>query len=133
VTEPTSSTVPAVRRAGRLTGAVAAVALAAAIVAFLVQGAPYGTDVAGVVLYVAGLGVGLVAGVLLWASWTEGGLPAGPRPRRGVTAAAVAVLLVCACGVVSLGGAAPGSVQLVLMGITAAALAVAVLAAPRRA
>jgi membrane protein YdbS with pleckstrin-like domain len=72
-----------------------------------------------------------VAGVTLWASWTEGGLPAGERSRRGVTAAAVAVVLVCACGVLSLGRAVPGSVQLVLMGLTAVALVVAVLVAPR--
>ena len=131
MTEPSSRAVPAVRRAGRLTGAVGAVALLAALVAFLVAGPPYATDVVGVVLYVAGLAAGLFAGVLLWASWTEGGPPSGPQGRRGVAAAAVALLLVCACGVVSLGQVAPGAVQLVLMAVTAVALGAAVLVAPR--
>lgn len=129
MSEPTSSAVPTVRRAGRWTGALAAVALVAALVAFLVGGPPYATDVAGVVLYVAGLGAGLVAGVLLWASWTEGGRPGSPEARRGVGAAALALLLVCVNGVVSLGSVAPGSVQLLLMALTAMALATAVLAA----
>jgi hypothetical protein len=131
VSEPTSRAVPAVRRAGRLTGAVGVVALLAALVAFLAGGSPYATDVVGVVLYVLGLAAGLFAGVLLWASWTEGGPPTGPQARRGVGAAAVALLLVCACGVVSLGGVAPGPVQLVLIGVTAVVLAAAVLVAPR--
>jgi peptidoglycan/LPS O-acetylase OafA/YrhL len=133
VTEPTSDAVPAVRRAGRWTGALAAVALLAALVVFLAGGPPYATDIAGIVLYVLGLCAGLVAGVLLWASWTEGGPPTGPTARRGVAAAALALLLVCVCGVVSLGRVAPGSVQLVLMALTALALATAVLAAPRSA
>jgi hypothetical protein len=82
---------------------------------------------------VVGLAVGLFAGVLLWASWTEGGPPSGPRARRGVTAAAVATLLVCATGIISLGQVAPGAVQLVLIAVTAVALAAAVLVAPNRA
>ena len=131
MSEPTSSAVPAVRRAGRWTGALAAVALAAAVVVFLAGGQPYATDIAAIVLYVLGLCAGLVAGVLLWASWTEGGLPAGPEARRGVTSAALALLLVCLCGVISLGRVAPGSVQLMLMALTAVALVTAVLAAPR--
>ena len=131
MSEPTSSAVPTVRRAGRWTGAVAAVALLGALVAFLVAGPPYATDVPGIVLYVAGLGTGLFAGVLLWASWTEGGAPGSPLARRGVAAAALALLLVCLCGVVSLGGVAPGTVQLLLMGLTALALVAAVLSAPR--
>jgi peptidoglycan/LPS O-acetylase OafA/YrhL len=131
VTDPSSRALPAVRRAGRLTGTVAAVALLAALVAFLAGGAPYATDVVGIVLYVLGLAAGLFAGVLLWASWTEGGPPAGPQGRRGVATAAAALLLVCACGVISLGNAAPGRVQLVLIAVTAVALAAAVLAAPR--
>jgi hypothetical protein len=131
VSEPTSSAVPTIRRAGRWTGVVAAVALLAALVAFLVGGPPYATDVVGIVLYVAGLGTGLFAGVLLWASWTEGGPPSTQLARRGVATAAVALLLVCACGVVSLGDAAPGTVQLLLMALTALSLVTAVLAAPR--
>ena len=131
MSEPTSPAVPAVRRAGRWTGALAAVALLAGLVAFLLGGPPYATDVVGIVLYVVGLAAGLVAGVLLWASWTEGGPPGSPSARRGIATAAIAVLLVCVSGVVSLGSVASGTVQLALMGLTASALATAVLAAPR--
>ena len=77
-------------------------------------------DIGGSVAYLLGLLAGLIATVLLWISWTEDrdGQPPG-RARAGLTAAAVALLLVCACTVVSLAHVAGGAVQLVLIGLTA--------------
>jgi peptidoglycan/LPS O-acetylase OafA/YrhL len=124
LTEPAAEDGTGARRAGALSGGAAAVLLVAAVVAFLAGGHPYATDVAGVVLYVLGLAAGLCASVLLWVA--AGTTTPGPRRSRALGAAAVALLLVCASGVLSLGRAASGGAQLVLAVVTAAALAAAV-------
>src|SRR4051794_41508796 len=103
------------RTTGRIACTIGAAALLAAAVAFWAGGPPYGVNIGGGALYLLGLLAGLIGTVLLWMSW----------PRRGVTG--VALVLVCACPVVTIGGVASGNAQLVLMAVTGVALAVAAL------
>jgi drug/metabolite transporter (DMT)-like permease len=120
-----------VRRGARLFGGCAVLALVAAAVLYAAAGPPYGTNIGAGVLYLLGLLTGLFAGVLLWLAWAEARPGTAPgRWRWGVGTAVTALVLVCACTVVSLAHVASGPVQLVLMAVTAAVLAVAVLLAP---
>jgi hypothetical protein len=123
---------PAPRTAALTVGGVGAVALAAALVVFLVGGRPYGQNVGGAVLYVLGLAAALTATVLLWMTWSAEDPASGRRPP-GLATTAAALLLTSASGVVSLSHIASGATQLALMGATAAVLAAAVgvRAAPR--
>src|SRR3954451_19054837 len=108
-----------VRTTGRIGCAIGAAALLAAVVVFWAGGPPYGVNIGGGGLYLLGLLAGLIGTVLLWMGWA----------RRGVTG--VALVLVCACRVVTIGGVAPGTPQLVLMAATGVALAAAALLARR--
>jgi hypothetical protein len=118
VTDPVESTAGA-RRTGTVACGVGAVALLAAAVVFWAGGRPYGANIGGGALYALGLFAGLIGTVLLWMSWS----------RRAV--AGVALLLVCACPVITIGGVAGGAAQLVLMAVTAVVLAAAALLARR--
>src|SRR3954469_13947394 len=107
------------RTTGRIGCAIGAAALLAAGVVFWAGGPPYGVNIGGGALYLLGLLAGLIGTVLLWMSW----------PRRGLTG--LALLLVCACPVVTIGAVAGGVAQLVLMAVTGVVLAVAALLARR--
>jgi hypothetical protein len=108
---------------------VAVVALVAAVVVFATAGPPYARNIAGGVLYLAGLLAGLIGGVLLWMAWAEFRERVSPgRLRLGVTTASAALVLVCACAVVTLSKVASGTAQLWLIGATAAVLLVALAA-----
>jgi hypothetical protein len=127
---PPSPADPAARRGGLVAGTLGVVALAAAVVVFLAGGAPYGVNIGGGVLYLVGLGAALTGSVLLWMSWTDPDAGWAPRrSRRGLATTALALLLTCACVVVSLGRVAGGGVQLALIAVTAVVLAAAVLLA----
>src|SRR6201989_1471728 len=116
-----------VRRSAAIWGAVAVLALVAAVITFAVAGPPYGANIAGGLLYGIGLLAGLVAAVLLWMSWAEVHDRAVPRRLRwGVGTAIAALALVSASAVVSLSHVASGAAQLWLIGGTAAVLALAV-------
>jgi hypothetical protein len=118
---------PAARRGGLVAGTLGVVALAAAVVVFLLGGDPYGVNIGGGVLYLVGLGAALTATVMLWMSWVDPDAGWPPRQsRRGLATTALALLLTCACVVVSLGRVAPGDVQLALIAVTAVVLAAAV-------
>jgi hypothetical protein len=121
---------PAARRGGLVAGAFGVVALAAAVVVFLAGGTPYGVNIGGGALYLVGLGAALTGSVLLWLGWTDedAGWPTR-QSRRGLATTMLAMLLTCACVVVSLGRVASGGVQLALIAVTAVVLAVAVLLA----
>jgi hypothetical protein len=119
VTDPVDETAASTRRTGVVAAAVGAVALLAAAVVFRAGGPPYGVNIGGAVLYLLGLLAGLIGTVLLWMSWS----------RRGLTG--LALVLVCACPVVTIGGVADGAAQLVLMAVTGVVLAVAALLARR--
>ena len=119
MTDPVDSPQAGTRRTATVACGVAAVALLAAAVVFWAGGRPYGTNIGGGALYLLGLLAGLIGTVLLWMSWS----------RRSLTG--VALLLVCACPVVTLAGVADGAAQLVLMAVTAVVLAAAALLAPR--
>jgi peptidoglycan/LPS O-acetylase OafA/YrhL len=119
---------PRLRRAGVVTGAVGALALLVAAVAFWAGGPPYGRNTAAAVVYSAGLLVGLTAAVLLYMSWTHRA-PRPPEAGRGIAVAMTALVLVCACTVISLGDAADGGVQIALMAVSAVVLAAAALLA----
>ena len=108
------------RTAGRIAAGIGAVALLAAAVVFWAGGRPYGANIGAGALYLLGLLAGLTGTVLLWMSWT----------RRAVTG--MALLLVCACPVITIAGVADGAAQLVLLTVTAVVLAAAALL-PRRA
>jgi hypothetical protein len=108
------------RAAGRIAAGIGAVALLAAAVVFWAGGRPYGVNIGAGALYLLGLLAGLIGTVLLWMSWS----------RRGITGAAL--LLVCACPVITIAGVADGAAQLVLMAVTAVVLAAAALLARRR-
>jgi hypothetical protein len=110
-TDPRAGT----RRAGVVSDALAAAALLVAAVAFWVAGAPYGRAVLGVVLYPAGLLLGVVGSVLLWMA--AGG------PGRALVLPAVGLALCFLATVLSLGRAVPGAVQVVLMAVTGVVLA----------
>jgi len=116
---------PAPRSAAVVAGGIGVLALVAALVVYLAGGRPYGQNVAGGVLYVLGLAAALIAGVLLWMSWSPEAPASGRRPL-GLATTAAALLLTSASGVVSLSHVASGAVQLGLMAATAAVLAVAV-------
>jgi hypothetical protein len=124
--DPDDDGTAAARRPAVLSGAVGVVALAAALVTYLVAGPPYGQVVAGAVLYLLGLLAALISSVLLWMVWGAPENRLSPRRPAGTATAALALLLTCACVVVSLGRAGSAAVQLVLMGATALALAAAV-------
>ena len=107
---------------------IGAVALGAAVALFLAGGKPYGVNIGGGLLYLLGLGAALTGTVMLWMAWTDDDSRWAPgEQRRGLTATALALLLVCACVVVSLGNVADGGLQLALIAVTAVVLAVAVL------
>src|SRR3954453_2054801 len=97
------------RTTGRIGCAIGAAALLAAVVAFWTSGPPYGVNIGGGALYLLGLLAGLTGTVLLWIG----------SSRRGPTA--VALLLVCACPVLTIGDVVGGDAQLVLMAGTAIA------------
>jgi hypothetical protein len=127
------------RRGGVLAGLVGVLALVGALVVLLAGGRPYSTNVAGGLLYLAGLGIGLTGSVLLWMAWSEqrpgpaaaqDGRSAPPTARTGAWVTAAALLLICACAVVSLTDVASGPAQLWLLAVTAAVLAAAVALAP---
>jgi hypothetical protein len=119
MTDPVNDAAPGTRRAGAVTAALGAVALVGAVVLFRAGGPPYGVNIGGGGLYLLGLLAGLIGTVLLWMSWS----------RRGLTG--LALVLVCACPVVTIGGVADGAAQLVLMAVTGVVLAVAALLARR--
>jgi hypothetical protein len=117
-----------VRRSARVSGGLAVVCLAAAVVVYAIGGPPYGVNIGGGVLYLLGLLAGLVASVLLWLTWAERREQLSPALMRwGIGTATAGLVLVSACTVVSLGHVASGPAQLVLVGVTAAVLALAVL------
>lgn len=124
--EPGDDGAAAVRRPAVVSGAIGVVALVAALVTYLVVGPPYGQDVAAAVLYLLGLLAALVSSVLLWMVWGAPENRFSPRRPVGTASAALALLLTCACVVVSLGRAGGAGVQLTLMGATALVLAAAV-------
>src|SRR4051794_41581545 len=101
------------RAAGRIAAGIGAVALLAAAVVFWAGGPPYGVNIGGGALYLLGLLAGLIGTVLLWMSW----------PRRGLTG--LALVLVCACPVVTVGAVAGGGAQLGLMALRGGVLAAA--------
>jgi hypothetical protein len=103
--------------------ALGAAALLVAALLFWAGGPPYGTHVGAAVLYLVGLFAGLCGTVLLWMGRAPG------RPGLGWTTAAL--LLVSACGVVSLSRVVSGATQVVLMAVTAVVLAGAALVARR--
>src|SRR4051794_22021702 len=107
------------RTTGRIACTIGAAALLAAAVVFRAGGRPYGVNIGGGALYLLGLLAGLIGTVLLWMS----------RPRRPVTG--VALLLVCACPVLTISAVADGAAQLVLMVVSAVVLAAAALLARR--
>ncbi len=111
------------RTAGVVSDALAAVALLAAAVAFWAAGAPYDQNLLGVVLYPAGLLLGVIGSVLLWMA--AGG------PGRALALPAVGLALCFLATVLSLGRAVPGSVQVVLMAVTGVVLAVGAVAGRR--
>ena len=115
--DPVDSSAAGTRRTGAVASGVGAVTLLAAVVVFWVGGRPYGVNIGGGALYLLGLLAGLTGTVLLWMSWS----------RRAVTG--VALLLVCACPVITIAGVADGAAQLVLMAVTAVVLAAAALLA----
>jgi hypothetical protein len=130
VTDPLEQPSAGARRGGLIASGVGVVALVAAVAVFLAGGTPYGVNIGGGLLYLLGLGAALTGTVMLWMAWTDRDERWTPvQQRRGLAATALALLLVCACAVVSLGDVADGGVQLVLMAATAAVLAVAVLLA----
>ncbi|NYJ08042.1 hypothetical protein [Petropleomorpha daqingensis] len=118
MTDPEESTAGA-RRTGTVACEVGAVALLAAAVVFWAGGRPYGVNIGGGGLYLLGLLAGLIGTVLLWMS----------SSRRAVTG--VALLLLCACPVITISDIADGAAQLVLMAIAAVVLAAAALLARR--
>ena len=121
--EPGTEDTGSIRRGAVVSGVLGVVALLAALATYLAGGRPYGQNVAGGVLYLLGLLAALVASVLLWMAW---GTPEGqssPRRAVGVASAAGALLLTCACVVVSLGRVGGAALQLTLMGVTAVVLA----------
>src|SRR3954453_15815093 len=101
------------RTTGRIGCAIGAAALLAAVVAFWAGGPPYGVDIGGGALYLLGLLAGLTGTVLLWMG----------SSRRAPTGGAL--LLVWVCPGLPIGDVVGGDVQLVLMTVTAVALAVA--------
>jgi|SRR3954469_22468308 hypothetical protein len=107
------------RTTGRIGCAIGAAALVAAAAVFWAGGRPYGANIGAGALYLLGLLAGLTGTVLLWMSWS----------RRAVTG--VALLLVCACPVITIGGVAGGAAQLVLLTVTAVVLAAAAVLARR--
>jgi hypothetical protein len=111
--DPVDEAAPGTRRAGVVAVVLGAVALLAAVVVFRAGGPPYGVNIGGGGLYLLGLLAGLTGTVLLWMSWT----------RRAVTG--VALVLVCACPVLSMSNVIGGDMQLVLMAVTAVVLAAA--------
>jgi hypothetical protein len=115
-----------VRRGAVRSGGIGAVLLAGALVVYLAGGAPYGQNVAGTVLYLAGLLAALIASVLLWMAWSTPEGRISPRHSAGMATAAGALLLTGASVVVSLGRAGGAEVQLTLIGGTAVVLAAAV-------
>jgi hypothetical protein len=119
VTDPVDDAGAGTRRTAMVAAGVGAVALLAAAVVFWAGGRPYGVNIGGGLLYLLGLLAGLIGTVLLWMSWS----------RRGLTG--LALVLVCACPVVTIGGVADGAAQLVLMAVTGVVLAVAALLARR--
>jgi hypothetical protein len=104
---------------GRIAAGIGAVALLAAAAVFWAGGRPYGANIGAGALYLLGQLAGLTGTVLLWMSWS----------RRGLTG--VALLLVCACPVITIAGVADGAAQLVLLTVTAVVLAAAALLARR--
>jgi hypothetical protein len=119
VTDPVDSSAAGTRRTAAVACGAGAVALPAAAVVFWAGGRPYGANIGAGALYLLGLLAGLTGTVLLWMSWS----------RRAVTG--VALLLVCACPVITIGGVADGAAQLVLLTVTAIVLAAAALLARR--
>ena len=112
-----------VHRSAGVSCGIAVAALVAAVVVFATAGPPYAQNVAGGVLYLVGLLAGLIAGVLLWLDWAELRADVSPgRLRWGVTTASAALLLVCACAVVTLSKVASGPAQLGLIAATALVL-----------
>src|SRR3954452_12989319 len=109
----------AARTTGRIGCAIGAAFLLAAVVVFWAGGPPYGVNIGGAVLYLLGLLAGLIGTVLLWMGWS----------RHAVTG--TALVLVCACPVVTIGAVAGGMAQLVLMAVTGVSLAVAAVLARR--
>ena len=119
MTDPVDSSAAGTRRAGTVACGVGAVALLAAAVVFWAGGRPYGVNIGGGALYLLGLLTGLIGTVLLWMS----------SSRRAVTG--VALLLVCACPVITISAVADGAAQLVLMAVTGVVLAAAAALARR--
>jgi drug/metabolite transporter (DMT)-like permease len=96
-----------------------------------VGGPPYGVNIGAGALYLLGLLAGLIAAVMLWVTWAEVRPSASPgRWRWGVGTTAAALVGVSACTVISLAHVAGGTAQLVLIAVTAAVLAAAVLLPP---
>jgi peptidoglycan biosynthesis protein MviN/MurJ (putative lipid II flippase) len=117
-----------VRRGAQVSGGIGVVALLAAVVLYAVGGPPYGVNIGAGALYLLGLLAGLVASVLLWMQWGERRPTTAPgRLRWGIRTTTAALIMVSATAVVSLSHVVTGTTLLVLMGITAALLAVAVL------
>jgi hypothetical protein len=119
MSDPVDEAAPGTQRAGAVTAGVGALALLAAVVAFSTAGPPYGVNIGGGALYLLGLFAGLIGTVLLWMGCS----------RRAPTG--VALLLVCVCPVLTIGDVVSGDAQLVLMAVTAVALATAALLARR--
>ena len=117
MTDPVDDAAAGTRRTGTVAAGLGAVALLAAAAVFWAGGRPYGVNIGGGLLYLLGLLAGLTGTVLLWMSWS----------RRGLTG--LALLLVCACPVVTIGAVAAGVAQLALMAVTGVVLAVAALLA----
>jgi hypothetical protein len=111
------------RTAGAVSDALAAVALLVAAVVFWVAGAPYDQDLLGVLLYPAGLLLGVIGSVLLWMA--AGG------PGRALVLPAAGLALCFLATVLSLGRAVPGSVQVALMAVTGVVLAAGAVGARR--
>jgi hypothetical protein len=128
VTDPLEQPSTGARRGGVIASGIGVVALVATVAVFLAGGRPYGVNIGGGLLYLLGLGAGLTGTVTLWMAWSDRDERwTAVQQRRGLTATALALLLVCACAVVSLGNVADGGVQLALIAVTAVVLAVAVL------
>jgi hypothetical protein len=119
MTDPVDDAAPGTRRVGAVAAALGAVALVGAVVLFRAGGPPYGVNIGGGGLYLLGLLAGLIGTVLLWMG----------SSRHAVTG--VALVLVCACPVLSISNVVTGDVQLVLMAVTAVALAAAALLSRR--